>query len=549
MKKEDKSLIESSDNIELAVKEVKEKKNILKKKAKSPKNKKVKNEMLLKKGSYSIAITAIVLVGLIVFNWLVGVLSDRFNLEVDMTSDKKNSISEKNIEYLKSIKDEVNITVCGKEEGFAEDMAYYAQRVLYVSADSEYFDQTVNLIKKYPAYNDKIKVQYIDMQSTEFTAITSNYPSYDLTFGDLIVSSTINGKERVRVLTFDDIYVLGQDSSSSYSSYSTVTANRLETSLTSAIAYVTSTEIKKAALLTGHSNNSYADAYTELLTINNYEITEISDSIISEISNEYDVIIVSAPSIDFLGSELDSISEFLDNDGKLNKGLMFFADATCPSLPNFYSFLQQWGISVGEGILFETNENNYINKKSTMGIYSTKLEDDDINESIDTVIADYNVPMNVCETSSTKRTSKSLMQTSDSVVVAPVGSSSDWSDYTDSDKKQFDSVIQSEEAVYNADNNRLTSYIMAFSSVEFVQSTWASQNSLGNQDITIACTDRAAHRESGVKFTSKVITNESFAADVSERSSKIVRAIFAVIIPIVMISIGIYVYVRRKDAR
>ena len=541
MKKEDKSLIESSDNTELTVKEVKKNK-----KMKKPKNKKVKNEMLLKKGSYSIAITAIVLVGLIVFNWLVGVLSDRFNLEVDMTSDKKNSISEENVEYLKSIKDEVNITVCGKEEGFAENMAYYAQRALYVSANSEYFEQTVNLIKKYPAYNDRIKVQYIDMQSTEYTAITSNYPTYDLTFGDLIVSSTINGKERVRVLTFDDIYVLGQDSSSSYSSYSSVTANRLETSLTSAIAYVTSTEIKKAALLTGHSNNSYADAYTELLTINNYEITEISDSIISEISNEYDVIIVSAPSIDFLGSELDAISEFLDNDGKLNKGLMFFADATCPSLPNLYSFLQQWGISVGEGILFETNENKFINKKSTMGIYKTQLEDDDINESIDTVIADYNVPMNVCETSSTKRTSKALMQTLNSVFVAPVGSSND---YTSSDTKQFDSVIQSEEAVYDADNNRLTSYIMAFSSVEFVQSTWASQNSLGNQDITIACTDRAAHRESGVKFTSKVITNESFAADVSQRSVKTVKAIFAVIIPIVMVSIGIYVYVRRKDAR
>lgn len=541
MKKEDKSLIESSDNTELTVKEVKKNK-----KMKKPKNKKVKNEMLLKKGSYSIAITAIVLVGLIVFNWLVGVLSDRFNLEVDMTSDKKNSISEENVEYLKSIKDEVNITVCGKEEGFAENMAYYAQRALYVSANSEYFEQTVNLIKKYPAYNDRIKVQYIDMQSTEYTAITSNYPTYDLTFGDLIVSSTINGKERVRVLTFDDIYVLGQDSSSSYSSYSSVTANRLETSLTSAIAYVTSTEIKKAALLTGHSNNSYADAYTELLTINNYEITEISDSIISEISNEYDVIIVSAPSIDFLGSELDAISEFLDNDGKLNKGLMFFADATCPSLPNFYSFLQQWGISVGEGILFEKNENNYINKKSTIGIYKTQLEDDDINESIDTVIADYNVPMNVCETSSTKRTSKALMQTLNSVFVAPVGSSND---YTSSDTKQFDSVIQSEEAVYDADNNRLTSYIMAFSSVEFVQSTWASQNSLGNQDITIACTDRAAHRESGVKFTSKVITNESFASDVSQRSVKTVKAIFAVIIPIVMVSIGIYVYVRRKDAR
>lgn len=512
---------------------------------------KVKNDRLLKKGGYSIAITAIVLAGLIVFNWLIGSLSDRFHLELDITSDKKNSISEENIDYIKSVDTDVNITICADEEQFENYMSYYAQNYYGVYCDGEYFKQTATLIQKYQSYNDKISVKYVDPQSTEYTAITSNYSSYSFAYGDILVTAKPNGKEQVKVLRFSDIYVIKEDSSSSYygGSSSSVTANKLESSLTSAIDYVTSAEIKKAALITGHSKESYADAYTELLTANNYELTEISDAVITDISSDYDIVIISAPSTDFLGSELDIISEFLDNDGKLGKGLIFFADATCPALPNLYSLLSQWGISVGEGILFETNSRNYVNQPSTMGVYTADLEDDDITTGIEYAVTDYNVPMTTCEPSTTKRTTKVLMQTLDSAVAAPVGSPSNWNGYTDSDKKQYDSVIQAEEAKYDDDNNRLTSYIMAFSSVEFVQSTWASYSNLGNQDIVLACTSRAAHKSSGITFTSKVITNESFASDVKESGTKVVRTVFIFIIPAATVIVGIYLFIRRKNAQ
>ena len=53
---------------------------------------------------------------------------------------------------------------------------------------------------------------------------------------------------------------------------------------------------------------------------------------IGSISDEYDAVIIAAPTTDFLGSELDAISDFLENDGKLGKGLIFFAR---PILPIF----------------------------------------------------------------------------------------------------------------------------------------------------------------------------------------------------------------------
>ncbi len=529
--------------------------NLFKKIASIFKSDKIKNENLFKKGGYSLAITALVLVGLIVINWLMSALATRFNLEIDMTSDQKNSISEENVEYLKNIEDDVIITVCGAEDNFADYMTYYAQQLYGITissnAEAEYFAQTTKLIEKYPAYNNHITVNYVDMQSTEYTAITTNYSDMDLQFGDILVTSSASGKERVRHLAFDDIYAVSSGDSSYYYQTYSVTANRVESALTSAIAYVTSSDSKKIGIISGHSSNDYTEAYISLLTDNNYDITDISDKIVTDIPTDLDAIVISAPTSDFVDSEIDAISDFLENGGNLGKGLIYFADATCPTLPNLTSFLTQWGISLSEGILFETYDSNHIqDSPSTMGVYLTELEDDNITENMSYAIADYIAPMNVCETASSDITAVALMQTLETAVVAPIGSASDWADYTDDDKQQYDAVIMSEQSKYDSDNNLLTSYIMAFSSVEFVQSTWSSYSDLCNQDIVLACTDRASHvDDTSITFTSKVITDESFSTDVTQNKVTTVRIIFVALIPIIIIAFGIVIFVRRRNAQ
>ena len=91
---------------------------------------------------------------------------------------------------------------------------------------------------------------------------------------------------------------------------------------------------------------------------------------------------------------------------------------------------------------------------------------------------------------------------------------------------------------------------MAFASVEFVQSEWASYTQLSNQDIVMACTDRAAHvGDTSMTFTSKVITNESFSTAVNANNIKVVSIVFMLLIPVIVIAVGIVVFVRRKNAR
>ncbi len=560
---ETNEIIETSVDTEIKVKVKKEKKNPFKAliaKIKTLRGKKIRNQQLWKRGGYSLAITALVLAALILFNWMVSALADRFNLEFDMSAQKTNSISEENIEYLKNLEYEVSVTICGSEDEYPDYMSYYSQNYYNATGSSEYFSQTIKLIEKYSDYNENIKIRYVDPQSTEFTAISQAYSSYGLMYGDIIVTCTrtdvANSNERVRVVTFEDIYTLTDESG--YASYGydtyTISGNNIETALTSAISYVVSADSKKVAFITGHSAEDYTSAMRELLGANNYEITNISDAIITEVSSEYDAVIIMAPSIDFMGTELDAISEFLDNDGKLGKGLMFFADATCPALPNLYDFLEQWGISVGEGMLHETESNNHItDDPTTMGIYAAEEPDEEISgllSNFNYCISGYNVPMTTCDVSEALIKSFPILQTLDSVVVAPVGADKSWSDYSEDDMALYDGIIQSRKSTYDSDNNEIISYVMAFGSVEYVESQWYSYSNLSNQDITLAVADRACQVEdSGMKFTSKTITSESFYDEVTEDATTIIKIIFVFIIPIAMVVLGIYIYIRRKNAR
>ena len=116
--------------------------------------------------------------------------------------------------------------------------------------------------------------------------------------------------------------------------------------------------------------------------------------------------------------------------------------------------------------------------------------------------------------------------------------------------KSFDCVIQSVESDYDKDNNNITSYVMAFASVEYVQSEWASYAALSNQDIVMACTDRAAHvGDTSMIFTSKFIKNQSFANKVTQSNTKTMLIIFVVLLPVAIITTGIVVFIRRRNAR
>ena len=192
-----------------------------------------------------------------------------------------------------------------------------------------------------------------------------------------------------------------------------------------------------------------------------------------------------------------------------------------------------------------------------MGIYPVEVDADDENNTFDNsilsevsiCIAGQNVPLTATEAADTSIKVNAVMNTLDSAVIAPVGASADWSGYTDNDKKQYNSVIEAKKSDYDSDNKEITSYVYAFSSVEYIESDWAENTRVSNKDLVLACSERAVNVEdSGISFTSKTISNETFADSVTETGINVINILFVWALPILVVAIGIFVYIKRRNA-
>lgn len=534
-------------------------------KNKFEKSSKLHNSAALKQGGFSVAITAVVIAVVVVVNVLFGILADRVNLDLDISLKGNNTLDEQNVEFIKKVDTDVLITVCCEKEAFVESSAYVAEQ-FYSAYDEtgnsdgvyDYFEQTLTLLDRYDVYSDKITVRFANPYDTSFSALRQEYSNIDVC--DILVEAkhTINGEAAVRsqLLSFDDIYYMTQDESSYYST-STISGNNLETALTSAIYKVTSAESKQAMVLGTHCTEETLTQYTEYLEMNNFDTEVFSGDILNELSEEIDLLLISQPVEDFATAELDIIDEWLYNGGLRSKGIMFFASPSSPYLPNLYSYLEEWGIEVGEGILYDTDEqNNVFNLGATTNKFvalersalkgETKEEYKGIMEKNGLMIASDSVPLyQLFETEGTRAVDVIATTPSDTVVIKPLDADEEWQPDGSYDQSIYPGLLIASEADY-VDNVLYTSYVAVFSSPTFAAYEWLSYYPQNADSMLVSARMLSGAEDDGISFDMKKNEEATFSGVIDYYDYKTVEAIFQWIIPIALVVTGVVVFVRRR---
>lgn len=504
---------------------------------------------LYKHGGYSIALTAIAIVVVVLINLLFAALGNRVSLKVDLSFTGENSISEENAEFIKSIDKEVSLSVCATKEDYEGGyMDLYAKQYFGVYDKGGYYAQTVRLIDLYNEMNSNITVEYLDLGSTAGSAIISEFPS--ISYGDIIVRYTnSDGNATSKVVGFDDIY--SYENASGYGYYYTITANKLETALSSAINSCISGKSKTAALLKSCSESDIFDAlFGSNLKLNNFEITEITDNVITNIPNDIDQLYIVYPTRDLLPDELLVINNWLYNEGNRGKSLIFIPGTSVANIPNLTEFLTEWGISYTDGILYETNSSNHAaSSPTTLAAFNNQTDLDGILNSSKYFFLGNNLPMEATyETHSTKTTNV-MVSTSDTVVAAPLGiDETEWKPTSDYDQKSYANLIITKDSDVVGDSLK-TSYVAAFSSFDFIYSQWAQYSHLANMDTALNTASYIAgfDTDNQLLFIDKTATVESFADQISKKGVAIILIIFMVIVPIVLVATGIVIWLRRRN--
>lgn len=302
-----------------------------------------------KKGIFAAVFTCLVVVLVVVVNIIVNVLQTKIpSLSFDMTGQNLYMLSDSSKEIIKDINQDITISVLSRED-------------TYTQADENFLKANV-LLKKYAAENNKIKIEYIDLQSNP--TYPTKYPNEKITAFSYIVSC---GDKYKYLSATEDLFTISRD----YSTGSTrVESSNVESAVTSAIRFVTSKTQTKITVLHGFSEqqNAGLEQLVSLLKASNYLVEDI-DLLSNSIPSDSSMVILYQPVSDLTKDSAKKIDDYLNSgDGK---NLFFVPISQKVNTPNINSILEEWDISIGQGIVAET-DNSYI--LNTKNYYFSRLD-------------------------------------------------------------------------------------------------------------------------------------------------------------------------------
>lgn len=283
------------------------------------------NKKHIKNGSYSVTMTAIFVIAIIVINMIVGELPSKYT-EVDISGQKMYSIGEETKEMLAELDKDVTI---------------------YQIAQSGTEDEVIEkLLKKYEDESKHIKAEKKDpVVSPKFV---SEYTSEDIMANSLIVTSG----ERSKVINYSDIY----ESTIDYNTYSyRTTGFDGEGQITSAIGYVTSENLPVLYTLEGHGEKEIGSEIKEGIEKANMAMKSLNLITEGSVPEDADCLFINAPASDISSNEKNAIIDYLENGGKA----MIFSDYTGENMENFDGILANYGIERAEGIVVEGDSQHF----------------------------------------------------------------------------------------------------------------------------------------------------------------------------------------------
>ena len=215
--------------------------------------KKAGRKARIRAGGFSAVLTVIVLLTLIALNIAAQALEKKNGWKIDLSFNAISTQSPETVQILKAL--DTPVTIWALFQRGREDAPL------------------LELLDRYAAVSSFVQWEQVDPALNP--ALVNRFTTDSVTpvSDDLIIFCEKTG--RFRVLGPDDYVSLSMDEETGTYSYAGWT---YEQSITRAIQYVTRERIPKAVIVQGHGelDGEKTEAFTALLTANQYEVTQIS---------------------------------------------------------------------------------------------------------------------------------------------------------------------------------------------------------------------------------------------------------------------------------
>lgn len=474
-------------------------------------------------GSVAIGIVVAVVAIVIVLNIICSLLVDRFpNIKVDMTANSSFALQDDTVDYVSHLSKDVKVVVLMNESDF--------------KAGGTYMVQAVNLLEKMESGSDgRLKLDYIDL--TENPTFTSAYPDVNWTDSSANNLMLVECGEQYKVLTLDDCFEYDQEAY--YYGEINVTGSKVEQAVVTAILNVTTEDKVVVDMITGNNEQDYS-AIKTLLENNAYKVNEISLAT-QDVEEDAKVAVLFAPAVDLDEQAVSKLSKWLDNDGKYGRTLVYVPTADMQSTPNLDDLLNEWGMSVDSGFVFETSNDHLVSNTSPYSFlvdYTDYYKEGLKNAGIPVVVLEPHA-INVTDESK----AHAILNTSSKAGIYPINAEEDW-DYNDAVKGE--PICVAAEGVKSS-TDETESKLVVFGSYIMFNENIMSFNSYNNSAYLMNVINTVSgHDDTGITIETKLMESaELGVSDVATRS--VIMVVFVIVVPVAVIIIGLVLWIRRRN--
>lgn len=480
--------------------------------------------------AFSITGIVIALAAIICGNILINKVPVKYS-EIDLTQEKLYKLTKDTKNFLKKYDTDTMIYVYGTK-----------------SSVSEIERKTLSEMKE---VNKHIKVKYVDPSVSQnfFTKYTSD----DLYEGSLVVVNNSNAENssgaasstenRFKVVSAEDIFLSTMDYYSG--SYST-TGYDGEGQIVSALNYVASEDMPKIYELSGHDEIKISGNFATAIEKLNLEDQDLNLLTSDKIPDDCKLLIIHAPQSDLSMNDISKIKDYIDGGGKV---MIDFEFVAAQNLSNLKAMLSEYGITVNDGAVCETDTNYYNNSQFVLLPNVESMEaTTDLTGQLQ-VLSPYSVSFTYDTEDGSGNTYTPILTTSESSFLRPsyINAEDVTSDSAGGDLTMQEGDVQGPFTVglreTTSDGGQITLYGSAYQFEDSADSIVSGRNQkLFSQTLSSAIPDEVSE--------SVTIPSKSYASSyitVSARLVMIYGLFFSVVIPVFIIIFGIVLWaVRRK---
>lgn len=458
-------------------------------------------------GAYSSITVVIGIVLAVVVNLIAAKVPTKYT-SFDVTSNKLYTITDQTKEMLAGLQEDINLYVISAES----------------SVDTN-LQQTLNC---YESESEHVKVSYVDpLVNPKFA---SQYTTGNLTQNSIIVESD----KRYKVISYNDLYETEID----YTTYSqSITGYDAEGQITSAISYCTSDDMPKIYMIAGHNEYTLDSGFTTAIEKENIEYETISLMDYDTIPEDAECIVIHAPETDFSADDADKVIAYLNNGGKA----LITTEYVGNSLPNFERIMENFGLSIQQGYVVDSNAGNYYQTPIYL-LPNVEYADETsgLTGSYTYVFAPYAQGIAVPESDTDDITYTKLLTGSDSSIVKTnVQSTSTF------EKEEGDldgPVCIGVKAEKTLDSGSATLYL--FSCAQLFTDNADSAVSGNNKVLFSNIMSTVANHEVSVSIPVKSYDVENLTASSSDMY--LFETIVVVLVPLALIICGLVIWLKRR---